>query len=145
MVAGSREESLGVALAGSPTLPASALQLPYQMLKILRRRAIGRDSLARSRMNKLKIRGVQRDSVNQLLFSFFAVIFSVADERMPNGGKLRANLVLQSGDKFHAYKCRVGKGALYCITQFGAGSVGITGRPQLLIHAFTPEIMHQRA
>ena len=39
----------------------------HQMLKVLWRRAVDSDRLARSRMNKLKMRGVQRDAVNHLL------------------------------------------------------------------------------
>jgi hypothetical protein len=71
-----------------------ALQLSDQVLKIVRRRAFNRDCLAGSRMNKLKIRGMQRDSVNQLFLGFLAMVFSIADERMSYGGKLCPNLVL---------------------------------------------------
>ena len=96
-------------------------------------------------MNKLKIRGMQCDAINQLLFGFLAMIFSIADERMAHGGKLRADLVLQSRNQFNADKRGVGKSAFHGIAQLGAGSFRIVRRPQLLIHPFTPEIMHQRA
>ena len=94
---------------------ARALQLPHQILKILRRSAFDRDCVTRSWMNKLKIRGMQRDSVNQLFFGFFAMVFSIADERMAYGGKLCPNLVLQSCDQFYAEKCRVGKRSIHGI------------------------------
>ncbi len=95
-------------------------------------------------MNKLKMRGVQRDSVNQLLVSFFAVIFSIADQRMAHGRKLCANLVLQSRDQFHAYERRVGKSRLrYSATRRGPlQDLGPSATADTCLHA---EIMHQRA
>src|SRR5689334_8813996 len=98
--------------SASPPRMSRALQLSEQMLKVPRRRAIDGDFLVRARMNKRKMRGVQRDAVNQRLVGFLAMVFPVSDQRMPDGGKLRANLVLQSRDQLHAYERRVGEGAL---------------------------------
>src|SRR6478609_568211 len=131
--------------SASPPRMSRALQLSEQMLKVPRRRTIDGNFLARARMNKRKMRGVQRDAVNQRLIGFLAMVFPVPDQRMPDGGKLRANLVLQSRDQLHAYERRIDESALCGIAKFSAGGIGISRRPQLLIHAFTPEIMHQRA
>ena len=120
-------------------------QLLQQMLKILWRRAFDGDLLARAWMNKLKMHGMQRHAVNHLLLGFLAMVFSIADQRVPQGRKLRSDLVLQSRHQFHANKRGVGKDAFNLISEFGARGFRIFGRSQLLEHSLTPEIMHQRA
>ena len=76
-------------------------------------------------MNKLKVLSMQCDAIDQLLLGFFAMVFSVADERMPDGGKLCTDLVLQTCYQLNSYKCRGGKCSIYGIVQFSAGSFRI--------------------
>lgn len=75
-------------------------------------------------MDKLKVRGVQRHAGYQLLLSFLAMIFSITNQRVPQGGKLRADLVLQSRHQFHPDKRGVGKHAFNLISKFGARGFG---------------------
>lgn len=71
-----------------------AREMLDKVLKICRRRTVDGNLLAGSRMNKIKIRGMQRHAVNQSLVGFLVMIFSIADQRMAHGKKLCANLVL---------------------------------------------------
>jgi hypothetical protein len=45
-------------------------------------------------VGKLKMRGMQSNAVDQMLFCFRGLVFSVTDDRVAQGGKLCANLVL---------------------------------------------------
>ena len=51
----------------SPARTAGARQFLNKILKIARRFAVNRDALSRARMNKLKMRGVKSNAINELL------------------------------------------------------------------------------
>lgn len=68
-----------------------------EMLKIGRRGAVNRHGLARTRMDKLKARCMQRHASDQPLPRFLRVIFSIPYHRVTDGGKLHPDLILQSG------------------------------------------------
>lgn len=95
-------------------------------------------------MNKRKMLGMQRDAVNQFLVRFLAMIFSIADERVPHREKLCPDLVLQARHQLNPDERGIGKCTFNGVAQFSAGRLGISRRPQLLIHAFTPKVMDQR-
>lgn len=52
-------------------------------------------------MNKIKMRGMKRHASNERLRRFLPVVFSIADNRVAHRGKLRPDLILQSGHQFH--------------------------------------------
>lgn len=96
-------------------------------------------------MRKLKMLGVERNSGDQRLCRFFPVIFSIPDQRMAHGRKLRANLVLQSRYQLHSNKRCISEGAFHGVAKFSAGGFRITRSPQLLKHSLPAEIMDQRS
>src|SRR6476620_4277009 len=73
------------------------------------------------------------------------MVFPVADERVPHGGKLRPDLVLQPCHQLNPDERGIRKNAFYGISKFGAGRLRVSGRPQLLKHSLAPKIMDQRA
>lgn len=78
-------------------LPAGTLEpreMLDELLEVLRRSTFDHNSFFRARMNKLKMLGMQCHAINQLLFRFFGMIFSITHQRMAYGGKLCADLVL---------------------------------------------------
>jgi hypothetical protein len=46
-------------------------------------------------MSKLKMRGMESNPIDSPLRRFLRVVFSVADDRVPDDRKLRADLILQ--------------------------------------------------
>jgi len=125
--------------------PRAAREFSNKMLEIGGRLAINRNGFSRARMNKLKLRSMKSNAVNQLLRRFIAMVFSVANDGVADGRKLRADLVLQSCDQLNPDERSVSKYAFDGIAQFGPGRLRIFRRAQLLIHSFTPKIMYKRA
>lgn len=55
-------------------------------------------------MGELEMRGMESDARNAALLRFRGMIFAVADEGVADGGKLHADLVLQSGNEGNAHQ-----------------------------------------
>ena len=120
-------------------------QLSNQILEIGRRFTLDRDALARAGMNKTKIGSMEGDAGNQLLRRFRRVVFSIADERMAHGRKLRPDLILQSGHQLNPDERSLRKKAFDGIAKFGTGCPGVFRTAQLLEHALTPKVVHERS
>ncbi len=113
------------------------------MLKILGWLAVDGNFLFRARMDEFQTRGMKSHAIDQRLRRFCAVIFSVANYRMPHNRKLRADLILQSGHQLHANQGRVGKKPFDRIVKFGAGRVRISRSSQLLKHPLAAEMVNE--
>jgi hypothetical protein len=53
-------------------------------------------------MDKLKMRGMKRNAINERLRRFGRMVFSIADHGMADRRELRPNLILQSCDQLDA-------------------------------------------
>src|ERR1700730_13717244 len=115
------------------------------MHKICGRLAVNRDTLSRARMDKLKMRGMKSNALNQLLRRFRRIIFSVPDYRMARRRKLYANLILESCHQLNPYERSIRKKAFDGISEFGASGFRIFHGAQLLIHSFTSKIVDERS
>src|SRR6266404_995719 len=115
------------------------------MQKICGRFAVNRDALSRARMDKLKVRGMKSNALNQLLRRFRRVIFSVPDYRMARRRKLHADLILESRHQLNPYERSIRKKAFDGIPEFGASSFRVFHSAQLLIHSFTSKIVDERS
>jgi hypothetical protein len=72
------------------------------------------------------------------------VVLPIADERVAQGRKLRSNLILQACRQLNPNQRSIGKKAFDGIAKFSASRLGISRRPQLLEHSFTPKIVDER-
>src|ERR1700676_5042954 len=115
------------------------------MQKSCGRFAVNRDALSRSRMDKLKMRGMKSNALNQLLRRFRRVIFSVPDYRMARRRKLHSDLILESCHQLNPYERSICKEAFDGIPEFGASGFRIFHGAQLLIHSFTSKIVDERS
>src|SRR5258706_12793736 len=120
-------------------------QFPYQMQKICGRFAVNRDALSRARMDKLKMRGMKSNALNQFLRRFRRMIFSVPDDRMARRRKLRADLILESCHQLNPYERSIRKKAFDGIPEFGASGFRVLHGAQLLKHSFTSKIVDERS
>src|ERR1039458_8270576 len=114
------------------------------MLKIGGRLAINRNALTRTRMDKLKTRGMERNPRNQRLRRFRPVVFSIADNRMAQRQKLRSDLILQSCHQLDPDERSIRKKAFDGVSKFGSRRLGVSRRAQLLKHSFPSKIVHER-
>ena len=64
------------------------------MLKIGRQFAVTRAVLPRAGMDKLEMRSMECNAIDELLRGFHPMVFSVADDRVPEGRKLDTDLIL---------------------------------------------------
>jgi hypothetical protein len=115
------------------------------MQKICGRFAVNRDALSRARMDKLKMRGMKSNALNQLLRRFRWVIFSVPDYRVARRRKLHADLILESCHQLNPYERSIRKKAFDGIPEFGASGFRVFHGAQLLIHSFTSKIVDERS
>src|SRR3984893_16169604 len=115
------------------------------MQKICGRFAVNRDVLSRARMDKLKMRGMKSNALNQLLRRFRGVIFSVPDYRMARRRKLHADLILKARHQLNPYQRSIRKKAFHGIPEFGASGLRVFHSAQLLIHSFTSKIVDERS
>src|ERR1700674_363385 len=115
------------------------------MQKICGRFAVNGDALSRARMDKLKMRGMKSNALNQLLRRFRRVIFSVTDYWMARRRKLHADLVLKSCHQLNPYERSIRKKAFDGIPEFGAGGFRVFHGAQLLIHSFSSKIVDERS
>src|SRR6202521_6486696 len=115
------------------------------MQKICGRFAVNGDALSRARMDKLKMRGMKSNALNQLLRRFRWVIFSVTDYRMARRRKLHANLILESCHQLNPYQRSIRKKAFDGIPEFGASGFRVFHGAQLLIHSFSSKIVDERS
>src|SRR6266852_2286661 len=115
------------------------------MQKICGRFAVNRDVLSRARMDKLKMRGMKSNALNQLLRRFPQMIFSVAEYRMTRRRKLHSDLILESCHQLTPYERSIRKKAFDGIPEFGASGFRIFHGAQLLIHSFTSKIVDERS
>src|ERR1700686_3787492 len=115
------------------------------MLKICGRFAVNGDALSRAWMDKLKMRGMKSNALNQLLRRFRRVIFSVTDYWMARRRKLHADLILESCHQLNPYERSIRKKTFDGISEFGAGRFRIFHGAQLLIHSFSSKIVDQRS
>src|SRR5258708_18511874 len=114
------------------------------MQKICGRFAVNRDALSRARMDKLKMRGMKSNALNQFLRRFRRMIFSVPDYWMAGRRKLHADLILESCHQLNPYERSIRKKAFDGIPEFGSSSFRIFHGAQLLIHSFTSKIDDER-
>jgi len=96
-------------------------------------------------MDKLKMRGMKSNALNQLLRRFRRVIFSVTDYWMARRRKLHADLILESCHQLNPYERSIRKKAFDGIPEFGAGGFRVFHGAQLLIHSFTSKIVDERS
>src|SRR5258708_38497905 len=115
------------------------------MQKICGRFAVNRDALSRARMDKLKMRGMKSNALNQFLRRFRRMIFSVPDYRMTRRRKLHADLILESCHQLNPHQRSIRKKAFDSIPEFGASGFRIFHSAQLLIHSFPPKIVDERS
>src|ERR1700676_3831026 len=115
------------------------------MQKICGRFAVNGDALSRARMDKLKMRGMKSNALNQLLRRFRWVIFSVTDYRMARRRKLHANLILESCHQLNPYQRSIRKKAFDGIPEFGASGFRVFHGAQLLKHSFSSKIVDERS
>src|SRR6266853_1907245 len=115
------------------------------MQKICGRFAVNREVLSRARMDKLKMRGMKSNALNQLLRCFRRMIFSVPDYRMARRRKLHADLILESCHQLNPYQRSIREKAFDRISEFGASGFRVFHGAQLLIHSFTSKIMDERS
>lgn len=79
-------------------------------------------------MDELEMACMQGDARNSPLCRLFRVILAVADYRVPYGGELHADLVLQSGYKCHSHQRRAAKTALHHILELSTGRLRMCRR-----------------
>src|SRR6202165_128385 len=115
------------------------------MQKICGRFAVNGDALSRSRMDKLKMRGMKSNALNQLLRRFRWMIFSVPDYWMARRRKLHADLILETCLRLNPYERSIRKKAFDGIPEFGASGFRVFHDAQLLIHSFTSKIVDERS
>jgi hypothetical protein len=94
-------------------------------------------------MEKLKIRGMKGNTINERLRRFRRVVFSVADNRVAHRRKLGSDLILQSRHQFNPDERSIRKKAFHGISKLGAGRLGVSRGAHLLRHSFTTKIVHQ--
>src|SRR5580700_2061706 len=114
------------------------------MLKIGRQFAVNRDVLPRAGMDKLEMRSMERNAIDELLRGFRPMVFSIADDRVSEGRKLDTDLILQSGHELDSDERSIRKKAFDRIAQFGTRRCWIACGAQLLIHSFATKIVHER-
>ena len=88
---------------------------------------------------------MERDAGDSPLGRFRRVVFPVADDRVADGGKLHADLVLQSRDQFHPNQRSVAQRALHLVAKFGAGGLLVALGAQLLKHALLVKVVYESA
>src|ERR1700676_2048616 len=115
------------------------------MQKICGRFAVNGDALSRARMDKLKVRGMKSNALNQLLRRFRWMIFSVPDYWMARRRKLHADLILESCHQLTPYERSIRKKAFDGIPEFGPSGFRVFHGAQLLIHSFTSKIVDERS
>jgi len=93
-------------------------------------------------MDKLKMRGMKSNPSDELLRRFRPVVFSVTDNRVAHRGKLHPDLILQSRHQLNPDERSIRELAFDGISEFGTSCLGVFRRAQLLIHSFTPKIVH---
>src|ERR1700730_2045519 len=113
------------------------------MQKICRHFAVNRDALSCARMDKLKMRGMKSNALNQLLRRFRRMIFSVPDYRVARRRKLHSNLILESCHQLNPYERSVRKKAFDGIPEFGASGFRVIHGAQLLKHSFTSKTVDE--
>ncbi len=96
-------------------------------------------------MDKLKMRGMKSNALNQLLRRFRRMIFSVPDYRMTRRRKLHSDLILESCHQLNPYERSIRKKAFDGIPEFGASGFRVFHGAQLLIHSFTSKIVDERS
>jgi len=114
------------------------------MLKVGGQFAINRDVSPGAGMDKPEMGSVECNAIDELLRPFHPVIFSIADNRVPEGRKLDTDLILESGHKLDADERSIRKKAFDRISQFGTSRCRIACGAQLLVHSFATKIVHQR-
>src|ERR1700730_7392647 len=113
------------------------------MQKICGRFAVNGDPLSRAGMDKLKMRGMKSNALNQLLRRFRRVIFSVPDYRMARRRKLHSDLILESCHQLNPHQRSIREKAFDGIPEFGASGFRVFHGAQLLIHSFTSKIVDE--
>ena len=101
------------------------------------------DGAAGTRVCKLEEGGVEGHAVDEALGGFGLLVFPVSNDRMADGGKLHANLILQAGDQFDAQQRRGGEFAFDGIAKLGARGLGIVRGGEFLEHAVAAEIVDE--
>ncbi len=72
------------------------------------------------------------------------MVFSISDERMAYGRKLRSDLILQACRQLNPDQRSVGKKAFDGIAKFSTSSFGVSRSAQLLKHSVTSKIVDER-
>ncbi len=72
------------------------------------------------------------------------MVFSIADERMAYGRKLRSDLILQACRQLNPDQRSVGKKTFDGIAKFSTSGLGVSRSAQLLKHSVTSKIVDER-
>ena len=96
-------------------------------------------------MRELKVRGVQRDAFNTPFCGFFGAILPVANHRVAGRCKLRAYLILQTGNQRYTHQRCSAQDLLHGIVQFSPRCSRVILIAQFLVHSLATEVMHQSA
>lgn len=87
---------------------------------------------------------MKSDTSDATLQGFFTAVFSVTNNRMADGCKLRPNLILQSRHQRNPDQRSGAKRPLDGILEFSASRPGVTRCGQLLKHSFSPKVVNER-
>jgi len=128
-------------LAALGRIVESAQQMP----EVGRRFGLDDDGLTGAWMEEFEPVGVKRDAVDATLLGFGGMILAVADDRMTEGGKLHADLVLEPGHQRYMNQRGIAQLAFDLIVKLGASGFRVAGRSQLLDMAFLAEVVNERA
>lgn len=94
-------------------------------------------------MDELQVRGMKSDPSNSPFRSFRRMVFSVADHRVVDGGKLHPDLVLQSGLQRHLDERSRKQRPFHGVPKFSPSRFRIALRCSPLEHTVAPKIMNQ--
>jgi len=105
---------------------------------------VDRDGAAGARVCELEETGVEGDAVDEAFGGFGLLVFPVSDNRMADGGKLHADLILEAGDQVDAHQRRGWEFAFHGVAELGARGLGIAVGGEFLKHAVAAEVVDER-
>jgi hypothetical protein len=94
-------------------------------------------------VGELEFGGVKGDAGDAALGGFVRAVLAVTDDRVAEGGKLYADLILQSGEQSDSHQRGFAQGAFYGIAEFGARGFAVAVGAKYLVHAFFSKIVNQ--
>jgi hypothetical protein len=95
-------------------------------------------------MYELKMGRMQGDARNAPLRGFRRVVFSIADDRVSERGKLHPDLILQPRDQSYSHERGGHKRAFDGVGKLGTRRLGVALRSQLFKHSLPPKVVNER-